>query len=456
MEKSEPGKNTKDSTMDEDEIIELTDLADDDGIIELADIIEPSESNDAIIELIETVDEEDIIELTDSLDLSEDDDEIIELTDALELYETDEDIIELTDSAEALSEEDFSETSDDDDDDDDDDLIELKDIAEEEEIIELSETVEITEQENEDPIDLTETIESEGILIDEEEEIPDDHADADETEKTLDLLDTLESEGIHAISEAEHPIAEKQELSIQPSEGTGNVIDISGYEEIESKDVVFSDHDLEKDLAELNEIAEVMKRGDVEEQSMKPRKEEEDVVAAAAGKRETIILDDQDIMDLEKDLLEPDEEIDIPGEDQTQFDYELENEFSESLGSDLGSVLTVSRHAALDEKEGGKKLDRPGIVTVQVTDKRTKGAPIDFKFESKLHPGDKIIRESDEFLRSEVITKEQVERTIEKVVREMLSEKIDLLLTEMIEKAVSSEIQKIKKALLEDIEVQDL
>lgn len=447
MEKSEPGKNTKDSTMDEDEIIELSDLADDDGIIELADVIKPSESDDEIIELIETVDEEDIIELTDSLDLSEDDDEIIELADALEPDESDEDIIELTDAAEALSEEDSFETT------EDDDLIELKDIAEEEEIIELSETVEELEKEYEDTIDLTETIESERILIDEEEEIPNDLEDADETEKTLDLLDTLESDGIHAISTTEHPTAEEQKPSIQPSEGAGNVIDISGYEEIESKDVVFSDHDLEKDLAELNDIAEVMKQGDGEEQSKKPRKEEEDDVVP--GKREIIILDDQDIMDLEKDLLEPDEEIDIPGEDQTQFDYELENEFSESLGSDLGSVLTVSKHGALDEQEGGKKLDRPGVVTVQVTDKRTKGAPIDFKFESKLHPGDKIVRESDEFLKEDVITKEQVERTIEKVVREMLSEKIDLLLTEMIEKAVSFEIQKIKKALLEDIEVQD-
>jgi hypothetical protein len=437
MEKSEPGKNTKDSTMDEDEIIELSDLADDDGIIELADAIEPSEPDDEVIELIETVDEEDIIELTDSLELSEDDDEIIELADELEPDESDEDIIELTDAEEALSTEDSFETS------EDEELIELKDIAEEEEIIDLSETVEKIEQEYEEPIDLVETAESEGLLAEAEEEIPDDHTDADETEKTLDLLDTLESEGINAISGAEDQTAGKKEPSIQPSEGAGNVIDISGYEAIESKEVVFSDHDLEKDLAELNDIAQVIKIGD---------EEKDDVVT---GKRETIILDDQDIMDLEKDLLEPDEEIDIPGEDQTHLDYELENEFSESLGSDLGSVLTASKRAVPDEKEGGKKLDRPGIVTVQVTDKRTKGAPIDFKFESKLHPGDKIIRDSDEFLRKEIITKEQVESTIEKVVREMLSEKIDLLLTEMIEKAVSSEIQKIKKVLLEDIEVQD-
>lgn len=350
MEKREPGKNTKDSALDEDEIIELNELAessddeeileltdpiDEDGVIELTDTIVIPEPDDGIIELTDAADD-DVIDLTETAGkLPEPDEEIIDLSDILEPVdspaEPDDEIIDLTDPAEALSQ-DSTDIS------DKDDLIDLTDISGDEDI-----------HPDDEPLDLTETVESEAIVIEMEPEPPDDQ---DEREKTPDL-------------------------------------------------------------------------------------------------------DDQDLLDLEADLLEPDEEIDIPAEDQSAFDYELENEFSKSLGSDLGSVLTVSEKAGRDEPEAVRKTDRPGVVKVQVHDNRKEGAPIDFKFESKLHPGDRIIRESDEFLSKDLITKEQVGMAIEKIVREMLAEKIDLLLTEMIEKAVSSEIRKIKKALLEDIEVQD-
>jgi len=90
-------------------------------------------------------------------------------------------------------------------------------------------------------------------------------------------------------------------------------------------------------------------------------------------------------------------------------------------------------------------------MTVKVRDKRKDGAPINFEFESRIRPGDTIIREKEIGLGADSpVSPEQVEKVIERVVREMLSEKIDGLLVEVIEKTVSEEIKKIKEVLLKE------
>ena len=433
MEKGEPGKNTKDSGLDEDEIIELSDVVgqpeedeiieltasvDDDGIIELTDTAEASESDDDIIDLEEAVADDDVIELSDMAEEAESDDEVIELQDTLDADEPD-DVIELIEPAAGSGGEPSAAL-------DEEAPIELMDVSDDD-------ADDVLEEE---PIDLLEA--------DELESEPDENSD--ETEKTLDLLDTLESDRISELT-GEIGSANNMETEDQAQEEPIELasveepsVDIYDYEKEESPDTA------EEDLIELNDIAEVIQAED----------NEPDVVGTVAAKEDKIELDEQDIRDLEADLLDPDEEFDVTAEGSGSLDYELDHEFSQTLDADLGSVLTVSGKDEMAEvQQGGKKLDRPGVVTVQVNDNRTKGAPIDFKFESKVHPGDRFVRESDELFKGEGITPEQVEKTVEKVVRELLSEKIDQLLKGMIEKAVLSEIQKIKKALLEDIEVQD-
>ncbi|RJP80522.1 MAG: hypothetical protein C4522_07970 [Desulfobacteraceae bacterium] len=296
----------------------------------------------------------------------------------------------------------------------------------EDEIIELNELAESSD--DEEILELTDPVDEDGVI-----ELTDTIDIPEPDDGIVELTDTADDEIIELTDPAE--ALSQDSADISDEDELIELTDISGEEEIHDDEPI----DLMETLESEAILIEV----------------EPDRTVDPDETEKTLDLDDQDLLDLEADLLEPDEEIDIPAEDQADFDYELDNEFSESLGSDLGTVLTVSEKSGRDEPEAAGKTDQPGVVKVQVSDNRKKGAPIDFKFESKLHPGDKIIRESSECLGKDRITKEQVEMTIEKVVREMLSEKIDLLLTEMIEKAVSSEIQKIKKALLEDIEVQD-
>jgi hypothetical protein len=346
MEKSEPGKNTKDSALDDDEIIELSDVADssdeeelieltdsvdDDEIIELTDAAEASESDDDVIDLEDAI-ADDVIDLEDAVA----DDDVVELTDTIEVSEPEEEVIELQDTLES---------------DEPDDVIELIEPA--------AEPVEETSVswEEDAPLELMDVTEDDAMDILEEEPIdlleadePEDEADADfdDTEKTLDLLDTLESDRFSDLAgdagsdiglEAEDQAAEE---TIEPASAEEPAVDIYDYEKEEAAEAN------EEDLVELNDIAEVMQSGD----------SEQDVESPAAVADDEIELDEQDIRDLEADLLEPDEEIDVPAGGSDSLDYELDHEFSQTLDADLGSVLTVSgRDESAEAQPGGKKLD---------------------------------------------------------------------------------------------------
>jgi len=154
---------------------------------------------------------------------------------------------------------------------------------------------------------------------------------------------------------------------------------------------------------------------------------------------------------MEGDLLEPDVEIEIPGEGAAEMHPEMEKQFAESLDVDLDSALVVSEEGSADADRDEARPDQKKVVTVKVKDLRKEGAPIDFKFESRIRPGDTIIREKEVIQSGDkppAVTPEQVEKVIERVVREMVSERIDSLVVGVIEKTVSEEIRKIKEALL--------
>jgi len=251
MEKSEPGKNTRDSAFDEDEIIELRDVVEsqdaeevielndpveDDGVIELTDTVAASESDDEIIELVDSVNEDEVIELTDTIEMPAPEEEIIELEDSLEPGESGDEVIELADALED-SYEDASDAS------NEEELIELTDISGDEAPL------------DEEPIDLMDTLESEPAVIEEEFGAIEDN---EETEKTLDLLDTLESDQISMLG-GDH-VPDKQYQEPEVPDGTDadkeTPVDIYDYEEVEKSTLP------EEDLLELNDIAGVIQAGE--------------------------------------------------------------------------------------------------------------------------------------------------------------------------------------------------
>jgi hypothetical protein len=142
-----------------------------------------------------------------------------------------------------------------------------------------------------------------------------------------------------------------------------------------------------------------------------------------------IDIKEEETLSSDEDLLEPDDEIDIPGEEVSEMGREIESRFAESLDIDLDSALATSEEDLPDEQETTTRLDTKGVMTVKVRDKRKAGAPIAFKFESIIRPGDTIVREEKIGQGPEIeVSQEQVEEVVEKVVREMLSKKIERLL----------------------------
>ena len=57
---------------------------------------------------------------------------------------------------------------------------------------------------------------------------------------------------------------------------------------------------------------------------------------------------------------------------------------------------------------------------------------------------------SEDLFEADRITDEKIEAALERVIKKVFYEKIDGLLAEAIEKTVTREIEKLKKALLED------
>jgi len=298
--------------------------------------------------------------------------------------------------------------------------------ADDEEIIDLTEVVQDASGEDDDIIELTDTI--------------------TEDEEILDLTDVAPDvePGTEPAGDDEDEILELTDMVSEEPEGRG------GDDEV-------------IDLVDAMEEEDVIELTDVEEEAPAVKESEEDVDKELLALIESINdddisgseIDDADVdnaaEDSEEDLLEPDEEIDVLDDSRVGQDTEEKKVFAESLDEDLGSVLTYSEE---DESvdEGEKPLDRPGVVSVKVQDLRDEGRPVDFKFESKLQPGDKLFREKDYNKVITEATSEQVEEAVRKVIKEMLADKIDDLITDVIEKKVLQEIDRIKNLLLYDAE----
>jgi hypothetical protein len=321
-------------------------------------------------------------------------------------------------------------------------------MPEDEEIIDLNEVVQDTSEGPEgddDIIDLTEAVTEDDDILDLTDvaaEEPEGQAGDDEI---IDLVDSLgDEEDVIELTDVEEAEPAQDDM---PDEEPIVLEEETAAAEIEEQDEIPVEEKTEPDVQETAEESEE----DVDQELLELIESinDDDFIGSEI---EDAAVDEQEQAESDEDLLEPDEEIVITGDGREESDSEEKKVFAESLDEDLGSVLTYSDDNAESEVEGEKILDRPGVVSVKVQDLRDEGRPVDFKFESKLKPGDKIFREKDY---NKVITRataEQVEEAVRKVIQEMLADKIDGLITDVIEKKVLQEIDRIKNLLLDDAE----
>ncbi len=344
---------------------------------------------------------EEIIDLTEVvLDTSAGDEEIIDLTDMV--AEDNDDVIDLTDVVTEEGE-----------------VVELTDVAVDDEIIDLIDAVE-----DEDVIELTDIEETAPIIDD----IPDDIPDDEEPIAPDNAADVAEESDVQLEDTIELDTQEKA-TSAMEMEGEPEALE---PETLETETTNESDEDVDKELLELIESIN-----------------DDDFVGF---KTEDMDVDEEEDAEFDEDLLSPDEEIEASGDDFEEQNSEERKVFAESLDEDLGSVLTFSEDDAESKKDGEKILDRPGVMSVKVEDLREEGRPVDFKFESKLQPGDKLFREKDYNQTITHATAEQVEEAVRKVIKEMLADKINDLITDVIEKKVLQEIDRMKSLLVSDTE----
>ncbi|MBW1892874.1 MAG: hypothetical protein JRI91_04155 [Deltaproteobacteria bacterium] len=369
-------------------------LPEDEEIIDLTEVVQDTSAGDEeIIDLIDTVaeDNDDVIELTDVVTDETSEEEILDLTDVVE----DDEIIDLTDAVE-----------------DDEDVIELTDVEETAPVPgEMPDGVE--------PIALEDVVDVAGVAG--AADVPEDKSD----ESDVQLEDTIELDAQEKAAPAMEPVMEPDVESEEEPEALEP-------ETPETETIDESDEDIDKELLELIESIN-----------------DDDF---AGSKIEDIGVDEDNDVQIDEDLLEPDEEIEASGDDLEEQNIEEGKVFAESLDEDLGSALTFSEDDAESKKDGEKILDRPGVVSVKVQDLREEGRPVDFKFESKLQPGDKLFREKDYNRAITQAATEQVEEAVRKVIKEMLADKIDGLITDVIEKKVLQEIDRMKNLLVSDTE----
>lgn len=119
----------------------------------------------------------------------------------------------------------------------------------------------------------------------------------------------------------------------------------------------------------------------------------------------------------------------------------IDMEFDDTLEKELSDVRNIE-----DDIASSLGIDlEPGDIAGDLSD-------IDSK--QKVETGRKDENEPDR-LEQISIPKKQIEESIERVIKEMLSEKLENILVEVIEKAVTKEIEWFKSVLLEDLKIDN-
>ncbi len=385
-------------------IIELTDVVggiEDIGedIIELTDIIESSAPTDEdIIELTDIIaDPEDIIELTDIIADPED---IIELTDIISASENikpediKEDIIDLIDIAEPVRTTDEN-------------IIELSDIAEvstsEEEVIDL--TDEIIEEEGLDDLDLTEKVE------DSIEELFD-------KDENIDLTQTTTESEIEDVKTAFEPL---------PAEADHAHLEDNDF--VETTDSALPEDDEEMDVEIIEEVVDAENEIEAETETA----EDEPYAGTPAIEDVGLAGDTKGTENIED--TEDTEELLIESESKAEFNP------AKALGvqSDTADNFEIEKITSEDQPEFVIIPEEPN-------------GKIDGKIDDRDEIPESITQLEDVSREPELISlsEEQIEAALERVIDKLYADKIEDLIIDVIHKAVTKEITKIKQALLDN------
>ena len=278
--------------------------------------------------------------------------------------------------------------------------VETAESTEDEPIIELKDEIAVDPGDDEELIDLTEVVE-ESVAEDKDEtaEAEADAATADEApiapeealkgdEEIIDLLQAVEEPA---------PIDADETVSAEVSESSGDqALQELELEEAEAKEPAEDEAPitLEKEVAdETTDDDEIIDLADAaEEISLKT----EDIGEPISEDFDTATEFD-DLSEFDSDLIQEATAADKP-DSETLVEDALKDDFVDSLGIELDT-----------EKDA----------------------------QENLFDADKV-------------TGEQVEAALERVIKKMFHEKIDRLLVDTIEKTVTREIEKLKKALLDD------
>ncbi|MCJ7615669.1 MAG: hypothetical protein MUO43_03935 [Desulfobacterales bacterium] len=144
----------------------------------------------------------------------------------------------------------------------------------------------------------------------------------------------------------------------------------------------------------------------------------------------TSASEEEKIPELDDDILgDPDKDIEI--------DHYLDDEIVDS--ADLDSESDVSKDLSLEPEEESYELGQLIADVVENTQQEAayeKKTPSDTPEPITLSP-------------------EQVDEALERVIKKMYSDKIDSMLTEVIEKTVTKEIERLKDLLMEDTRITE-
>jgi hypothetical protein len=285
--------------------------------------------------------------------------------------------------------------------------------TEDEPIIELKDEMAVEQGDDEEPIDLTEVVE-ESVAEDKDEtaEVEADAATADEApiapeealkgdEEIIDLLQAVEEAA---------PIDTDETISAEVSESTGDQ----------------APQELELEEAEAKEPAEDEAPIALEEKVADETTEDDEIIDLADA------AEDEAIIDLTETAGETSLKTEDIGEPISE-DFDTATEFDDI--SEFDSDLIQEDSVAGDEPDSETMVD--DALKDDFAD--VLGIELDSEKDAQ-----------ENLFDADKVTGEQVEAALERVIKKMFYEKIDRLLVDTIEKTVTREIEKLKKALLDD------
>ncbi|MDY6822437.1 MAG: hypothetical protein SWH68_01365 [Thermodesulfobacteriota bacterium] len=349
----------------------------------------------------------------DPLEETEEDRDILELTEATIMVDSngEEETVDLSDIV------DGNETA----------LGQANDFMDEAEDYYMTGDAEMDSESGADIIDLTEEApvdEEDDDIIDLFEEVDDSEDEAiieltdveeDETDDILDLTEEVP---------AEDPTAAEPASDTELPSEDDDIIDLTESVESENEDTMMMDF---ADTVELSDIVDDNQAGHGDG-SLRELRETE-----SAAMDETV--DDED--EAEDDVLD---------EDSLVTDYEDGEDtgesaaFSDSLDTELESALDIDRDASFEEPGGGE-----GKISVHVRNRREIDRPEDFNAEAMEQWQEKVLKNMAASDVAGRITDEQLEAALVKAIKEVYSEKLEAIIEDVVEKTIVDEIEKLKK-----------